>query len=68
MCITDVVLERYGMKWEIGPYQIRNKHGVIVQKLRFDLRDCVLKAQSELRSKRSLFKKPCQDTSAQDKE
>lgn len=45
MAIVDDILKRYEMMWELHPYRIINKHGVVVQKRCFDLREETLKAQ-----------------------
>lgn len=62
MSITDTILRRYGMLWELGPYRIINKYGVIVQKAHFDLRDCTLKAQENLGKSRPKFQKSSPST------
>lgn len=62
MSVVDEILARYDMKWELSPYRIVNKHGVIVQMQHFDLRDSVLKAQSKVGFNKAIFQKPYPDT------
>lgn len=55
--VVDTVLSHYGMVWKLNPYQIVNKHGIIVQKHSFDLREKVLKSQENIGFKGHLFRK-----------
>ncbi len=57
MSVVDAILQRYGMKWELNPYRIVNKYGVVVQKKMFDLRDETLKGQENRTNTGYKFKK-----------
>lgn len=60
--VMDSILQRYEMKFELSPARVINKHGIIVQKQSFDLREEVLKAQENLGSKRVLFTRTSPNT------
>lgn len=60
--VMDALLQVHGMKFAMQPYRIINKHGVIVQKLHFDLREDTLKAQVNLGFNAHKFKKTSPST------
>ena len=65
--VVDDILAKYGMRWEVTPYRIVNKYGIIVQKKTFNLRASTLKAQSECGKQRDIFVQPYPNTLANNK-